>query len=54
MPKPKKSKVEPVPKEETREEEARRLINQGQRKNIPSAEKHKGPGSTRKAQSNEV
>ena len=25
--------------------------NQGQRKNIPSAEKHKGPGSTRKAQS---
>jgi hypothetical protein len=28
--------------------------NQGQRKNIPSAEKHKGPESTRKAQSNEV
>ena len=30
------------------------LVNQGQRKNIPSAEKHKGPESTRKAQSNEV
>ena len=28
--------------------------NQGQRENIPSAEKHKGPESTRKAQSNEV